>query len=167
MIGLSSSLDVQAKVLMLETRKGEGAMHRASRSSAAGRPRAILGLLGLLGGAACVDQPNAAVAPEITPTLMASIVTGAAKSNLDASGHFRLKGPPDAGPRQLQKEEAEALAAIWPQQFGTWTRSVFEQLYGRSNSVRGPDQSLNVSMAGQSTLLRSSCVAALYTRSLR
>ena len=96
-----------------------------------------VGVCGFLASTACQGDYETAVAPEITPALMASIVTGAAKSNLDASGHFRLKGPPASGPRQLRQEQAEALAAIWPQQFGTWTRSVFERQHGGSINFAG------------------------------
>jgi hypothetical protein len=78
----------------------------------------------------CLGASEDAKPPELTPHLMASLVTGAAAANLDASGHFRLQGPSGAGPRQLSRREAEALAAIWPVQFGPWIQPALEKEHG-------------------------------------
>ena len=78
----------------------------------------------------CSGATGDADPPELTPALMASLVTGAAAVDLDASGHFQLKGPTGPGPRQLSKQEAEALAAIWPIEFGSWIQPALEKEHG-------------------------------------
>lgn len=97
-------------------------------------PTAV-GVAGVLATTACQSNRDITVEPEITPTLMASIVTGAAASNLDESGHFRLNGPTDDS--QLTQKQAEALAALWPQQFGPWIRSHLERQHGGSIDFAG------------------------------
>jgi hypothetical protein len=78
----------------------------------------------------CQTHDDSLTAPQISANSMLSIVTGMAAQNLDASGHFRLQGPPSGGPAQLSKSQAEALATLWPRQFGTWIVRRLEREHG-------------------------------------
>ena len=85
----------------------------------------------------CLGASEDANPPELTPSLMASLVTDAAAANLDASGHFRLQASSRGGPRQLSQQEAEALAAIWPAQFGPWIQPALEKEHGGPIALSG------------------------------
>ena len=84
----------------------------------------------------CQTHDDSLTAPQISANSMLSIVTGTAAQNLDVSGHFRLQGPPSGGPAQLNRSQAEALATLWPRQFGTWIVRRLEREHGGNLDLR-------------------------------
>ena len=89
----------------------------------------VAGLLHTVGLSGCqdasVEQPPSVSYPEI-----ARYTVGEATDGLGADGRFRLKGP--TGSDEISEDQAEALAAIWPRQFGTWVTPSLEMDHGAS-----------------------------------
>lgn len=80
---------------------------------------------------ACQDSPVSEPAT-LPPTLetMRQYVTGEAATNLSATGQFQLRSPGSDDPAEITGEQAIALAALWPRQFGPWLHDHLESQRG-------------------------------------
>lgn len=75
--------------------------------------------------------------PPITSQTMRQYVTPAAAANLDASGHWKLAESNAKDRPQLTRGRAEALAVLWPLQFGPWIQRRLESEHGGAIDLKG------------------------------
>ncbi len=68
--------------------------------------------------------------PPVTNETMRPYVTGSAAAALDATGHFRLAGPPVGDPTQIDRPLAERLAVLFARQWGPGFRQQWEKHRG-------------------------------------
>lgn len=107
-------------------------------SRPAPRTRLAAGLIGAVGVLAACDpgtRPES-TPPAITPETMQQYVTAGAAANLDAGGHWKLAEPNAKDRPQITRRQAEALAELWPIQFGPWIHRQLESEHGASIDLK-------------------------------
>lgn len=74
--------------------------------------------------AACGDRNGAT---PTSPTTVAGFVTGEATNHIGADGRFVFSAPTSASQPEISEPQAEAIAALWPKQFGSLVRGSIER----------------------------------------